>query len=130
MFSPDRQMEWGNWIDLRTEASLLTVSTLKMGPANLQESWRNAPNLDQERIEYCTRTGSDASKTRPVSEHSYVPSPSSCTLKHKESVMSLVSYGEAAAETQRHTYCNRPFEVLRGVTSSLPWVCEKDVVCL
>lgn len=77
-----RQTEWGNWMDLRTDASLLTVSTLKMGPAHFHELGRNAPNLDQDKMEYRTRTRSFASKTRPVTEHSYVPSPSSCNLKN------------------------------------------------
>ena len=83
--SPARQTEWGNWMDLRTDASLSTVSTLNIGPANFQESRRNAPNLDQDKTEYRTRTRSDASNTSPVTEHSYVPSASSCTLKYTQS---------------------------------------------
>lgn len=81
MFLRAKQMEWGNWIEVRTDASLLTVSTLKIGPANFQEFGRKEPNLDQDRIEYRTRTGSLAWKTRPVTEHSYVPSPSSANLQ-------------------------------------------------
>ncbi|TNN80342.1 hypothetical protein EYF80_009366 [Liparis tanakae] len=53
-------------MDVRTDASLLTVSTLKMGPANFQESRRKAPNLDQDKTEYRNRTRSDASNTRPM----------------------------------------------------------------
>lgn len=68
-------------MDVRAGASLGTVSTLKMGPANLQESRRKELYLDQDKTEYRTRTRSDASNTRPVTEHSYVPSPSSCTLQ-------------------------------------------------
>lgn len=68
-FSPGRQTACGNSMDLRTDASLSTVSTLKMGPADFQEAGRNAPNLDQDKTEYRTRTRSDASNTRPVTEH-------------------------------------------------------------
>lgn len=82
-FSPARQTECGNWMDVRAGASFGTVSTLKMGPANFQESRRKELYLDHDKTEYRTRTRSDASNTRPVTEHSYVPSPSSCTLTHR-----------------------------------------------
>lgn len=38
-------------MDFRTDASLFTVSTLKMGPANFHESSRNVLNLDQDKTE-------------------------------------------------------------------------------
>lgn len=67
-------------MDVSTDASLLTASMSKIGPANFQELGKNEPNLDQDKTEYRTRTDSLASKTRPVTEHSYEPSPSSRTL--------------------------------------------------
>lgn len=35
-----------------------------------------------------------------------------------------------SAETLCHTYCSRPLDIRRGVTSSLPWVCQKHIFIL
>lgn len=116
-------------MDLRTEASLSTVSTLKMGPANFQESRMNALNLDQDKIEYRTTTGSEVSNTRPVTEHSNVPSPSRRTLNqtHTHRVRDAAYVGPIYLNfSDGDTHCKRPLASLLGVTRSLPWLCQTN----